>query len=166
VRAFVIDQPTPDRGAALLDFIARVAAVLVAVWAAAEKVAKPTLEWRRRMHDERRKELAIEIREILKPELDRLEKVGLCTDRIELVLQRQSALFQDIDDFLHIAHTNVDRLDEVNELLNAVGFSSERRIDDAKRAQVADLLAALRDRQRARRRALDAERAQAPEEES
>jgi hypothetical protein len=152
--------PPPDAETArvlndVLEWGGKAAVSLASIWGFVALIAKPFMEWRKRRDGERRRELAVEIHDILKPELERLEKVGLCADRIEMVLQRQSALFSDIDDFLSIAHTNVERLDEMNDLLDAVGFSTDRRVDDEQRAHVAHLLSTLRDRQRARRRGDD-----------
>lgn len=141
--------PDPDlqrRALDLAEWLAKLGGVIAAVWAAVEKIAKPYQTWRKQR-------LANEIRASLVPELGKLEKLSICTDRIEIVLDRQTVLFDDIDSFLHVAQTNTDRIDETNDLLDAVGFTSlNRRVDDARRQQIDEMLTALRDRQQARKR--------------
>jgi hypothetical protein len=152
-------EQTPDfqkRAIDFADYAARLAAAAIAVWGLSEKVVKPFTEWRRRMTEERKRALAIEMREILKPELDRLATLGQCADRIELVLKRQGVLFEDIDDFLEIATNSRDRLDETNELLDEV-FHLERRVNSERRAHIDMLLVSLARRQSDRRREASAD---------
>lgn len=149
------EPSTQQRLIELADYLARVVAAVGGLWVFVEKVAKPYSEWRKKREDERRKALALEIRDILKPELEQLAQLPACTERIEVVLLRQSALFEDIDAFLHIAGSNTDRLDEVNDLMDAVGFTSgDRRVDDERRVEVQRMLGSVRGRQTQRRRAV------------
>lgn len=144
----------PKRFADLLDYGARITVSLVAIWAFVEKVAKPYSAWRRR-------KMSTELREILRPEFDRLERVANCTDRIEMVLTRQSELFRDIDDFITIAKTNVERVDEINLLLDEV-FHLDRRVNTERRSEIDELLFELGRRQQDRRRRADEENASEP----
>lgn len=134
----------PKRAADVLDYAARITVSLVAIWAFVEKVGKPFASWRR-------KRLSSDLREILRPEFDRLERLGTCADRIEVVLVRQDALFKDIDDFLTIARTNTERLDETNELLDEI-FHLDRRVNTERRAHIDELLNALARRSQERQR--------------
>jgi hypothetical protein len=139
------DPELTKRALDVIEYGAKVAIALAAIYALVERIAKPYYAWRK-------SRLAIEIRDALKPELERLDRLGICADRIELVLERQKALFSDIDDFIKVASTNTERIDETNDLLNAVGFSSDRRDDSERRARVEQLLRDLADRQKSRRR--------------
>jgi hypothetical protein len=141
----------------VLTFATKLLLAFSAFWLATSKVVKPLYQWWRSYGDARRRALATEMREILKPELDKLTLISTCNDRLDVVILRQKALFVDIDDFLHVARNNSDRLDEVNELLDAVGFSTDRRGNDERRKRVEDLLNGLAERQRARRRLAEAE---------
>lgn len=144
--------PDPDltqRALDVAEWSAKLAAAAAAVWAIVEKVGKPYAEWRRR-------QLAAVIRDVLKEPLAQLEALDDREKEIfELltrVLARQDQLFRDIDAFITIATTNKDRLDEMNELLDALGFSSERRMDVDRRERVEQLLRDLSVRQTARKR--------------
>lgn len=144
------DPELTQRALDVAEWTAKLAAAAAAVWAIVEKVGKPYADWRRR-------QLAIVIREVLKEPLAQLETLGDREKEIfELltrVLARQDQLFKDIDAFILIATTNKDRLDEVNELLDALGFTTDRRDGDSDRRNKVELL--LRDlnaRQTARKR--------------
>lgn len=134
----------PKRVADVLDYGARLTVSLVAIWAFVEKIGKPYSTWRRRR-------LAEELREILKPELENLAAMKKCTDHIDLVLTRQDALFRDIDDFLVIARTNTERIDETNDLLDEI-FHLDRRVNTERRVKIDELLNTLARRQQERHR--------------
>lgn len=144
--------PDPEftkRALDVAEWVAKLAAAVAAVWALVEKVGKPYANWRRG-------QLAAAIHEVLKEPLAQLEAMAEREREIfELlgrVLARQDQLFRDIDTFITIATMNQDRLDEVNELLDALGFTSDRRADSDRRAQVEHLLRDLSLRQKARKR--------------
>jgi hypothetical protein len=149
-----VDPDTAKAINTVIEYGGKAAVSLASIWTFVTLIAKPFLAWRRKRDVERRKLLALEIRDILKPELDQLSKLPTCTERIEIVLMRQAALFQDIDAFLHIASANTDRMDETNDLLDALGFTSDRRVDEDKRHEVQTMLDAVRTRQIERRRAI------------
>lgn len=139
--------PDPEFTKRALDFAefgAKLVVALGAMWAFVVKIVKPYSDWRKQR-------LAAELREILKPELDRLERLGACADRIEIVLERQSAMFNDIDDFMLIARTNTERIDETNDLLDEV-FHLDRRVNADRRKVIDTILADLAHRQQNRRR--------------
>lgn len=148
------DPELTSRALDVAEWAAKLAAAVAAVWAIVEKVGKPFSDWRRR-------QLALAIRDVLKEPLDQLEALADREKEIfELltrVFARQDQLFKDIDAFIAIASTNKDRLDEINELLDALGFTSDRRGDSDRRDQVEALLRDLAARQRARKRHDEAE---------
>lgn len=147
-----------DRLASIVEFFIKLSGGFVAVYAVVEKIGKPYFEWRK-------ERLAQEIRKVLAPELERLGQLSICNERLEVVLDRQSALFRDIDNFIVIATTNTERIDETNDLLDEV-FHLDRRSDGVKRQQIDQLLKDLAERQRARKRHEDSDEhpVQKPEE--
>lgn len=140
-------SPLSGRALDVLEWGAKAALALLGMWGFLEKVAKPYTTWRR-------KHIATQIREALRPELDRMERLSGCADRIELVLRRQDHLFKDIDDFLVVARTNTERIDETNDLLDEV-FHLDRRVNPERRAHIDSILAGLARRQQDRRRDAD-----------
>jgi ElaB/YqjD/DUF883 family membrane-anchored ribosome-binding protein len=140
-----------DYGAKLVGSLG---VILGAAWVGTAKIARPFFEWRREHNDTRKRMLTVEVRDILAPELAKLDEVCACTDRIETVLRRQTVLFNDVDKMLALAVDNKERLDEVNALLDAVGLTSDRRVDETRRQKVDRLIDDLRTRQRERRRAV------------
>jgi hypothetical protein len=154
----IVDPQLQTKLIGLADFLARVGAALGALWVSVEKVWKPLSEWRRKQGVDKRVELATIVRDILGPELQKLQKLGSCADRIEIVLRRQQLLFEDVDRLLAAVSVNKERIDETNDLLDAVGFTSgDRRKDEAMREQFNKMIAELRERQRVRKRAADEE---------
>jgi hypothetical protein len=138
----------------LADFVARIGAGVAALWVSAVKVWKPLSEWRRKLHNDKRVELAGVVRDILGDELRKLQKLSSCADRIEIVLRRQSVLFEDVDRLLSAVSVNKERIDETNDLLDAMGFTSgDRRVDEVLRVQFQHMIEDLRERQRSRKRA-------------
>lgn len=156
-------QPTTQAitpGAHALDvltFATKAALAFAAFWVAMSKIVKPLYKWWREYGDARRKALAAEIREILQPELEKLSLISSCNSRLDVVILRQKALFVDIDDFLQVARNNTERVDEINGLLDVVGFSTDRRSDDDRRRRIDVVLNALTERQKSRRRIAEAE---------
>lgn len=146
--------PTPTSADAmkrLLDTLetwVKLGGALAALWLFIRRVLKPFIEWRR-------KSLAILIKEILKDELNRLDSVGAREDEVfrllGRVLARQDEFFKDVDAFILIATHNTERIDEVNDLLDASGYASERRSGEDRR-NVEGQMQQLLERRRLRRR--------------
>lgn len=138
----------------LADYLVKVGAALAAAWAFAVKVGKPAYEFRAKILERRNSVLAQKIRGILEPELQDLTRLQTCTDELEVVLKRQREVFLDLDNVLGIVTDNRDRIDETNDLLNLLGFSSDRRAANAERREEFDrLLTVLRNRNKVRARA-------------
>lgn len=133
----------------ILEFGAKAAIALGAVWAFIAKVATPLIEWRRRARKQ-------ELRTAFEAELQLLNSMvetanELVSDTEETVLQVR-ALFGDMDRVLEIATDNRERIDEINQLLDQLGFSSERRSDSERRAEIDAMLDSLNEERRRRRR--------------
>jgi hypothetical protein len=152
-------SPTPEldpiaaqKALSIIEFGAKFAIALGAVYAFIEKLAKPYAE-------HRRIRLATVIREVLKEEIDSLHDIRDERDDlrrlVEAVLDRQTALFDDIDLFIDIARDNRERHDETADLLNAIGLSTDRRADPDRRKEVDTMLILLDDRRKERRRTND-----------
>jgi hypothetical protein len=146
--------PTPSQDVTkrvldVVEFGSKSALGIGSVWALLEKVIKPFYEWRK-------KHMANVIREILKDELATINHVAQDRkDFVEVVTRvfdRQGILFDDIDQFIEVSNDNRERVDEVNELLDAIGLSAERRMDPDRRKRVDTLLANLEERRVARAR--------------
>lgn len=122
-------QPSPTNGqraAATIQLLASVAGSLLIVWGFLAKVAKPFIEWRRR-------KLVEIMRDVLRDELGKAQ------------------LFADLDSLIKLASDNHERLDEINDLLTAMGVGNDRRSGDrAKDAK--EILRLLGERQARRRR--------------
>jgi hypothetical protein len=138
------DPELSTRALDLAEFGAKFAIALGGIYALVEKVAKPYYEWRK-------KRLALELKELLAPELERLEMLGATAIEIRTVLARQTEIFQDFDAFMVVARDHTDRLDETNDLLDEV-FHLDRRFNSERRAEIDTLLSLLDKRQKARRR--------------
>lgn len=151
--------PTPEqeaaaRGIALVDYFLRIVIALGGAWTAVTMIYRPLVEWRR-------KSQARAIREILAPDLAQLKAVvdheDGCASRLELVLLRLEELFSDHDDMVKIVVDNRERLNENNDLLNAIGLTSnrDRREDPEHTEKIDGLIDALDERRRRRRRKTD-----------
>lgn len=148
------------RVASTLELWAKVGGSLAILWGFVARVVKPFIVWRREQQ-------AKVVREVLAPELHQLATVQAelretrehedgCAGRMERVLESLREFFSDHDRLITIALDDRDRLDEVNELLNALGFSSERRTDDERRRLIDEMVAKLTERRAARHRDPDA----------
>jgi hypothetical protein len=135
----------------ILDWAGKAMVVLAAIKTFLVAVYQPWKKWRRE-HD------AKTIREVLAPELAQLRTIiddeSGCAGRMTDVLTQMRAIFGDLDMFLEVAADNRERLDETNELLDAVGFNADRRVDEVQRDRIAKTMADLTERRRKRRRAL------------
>ena len=115
-----------QRAAATVQLLASVAGSLLIVWGFLAKVGKPFIEWRRR-------KLVEIMRDVLRDELGKAQ------------------LFADLDSLIKLASDNHERLDEINDLLTAMGVGNDRRGPDrAKDAR--EILERLSERQARRRR--------------
>ncbi len=150
-------SPPPDqldvlaRMASTLELLAKVGGTLALLWGFLAKVIKPYQTWRRESQ-------ARIIREILAPELAQLREITVhedsCARRLEVVLSHLRDLFGDHDSLLTIAIDNRDRLDETNELLDAIGFTSSRQHPD-RIEHINSVVAKLDERRKIRRRSTD-----------
>lgn len=132
------DPAQSDRIAATLEWLAKVAGSALILWGFVEKVAKPFSEWRRRQREVEREKLAELIRKVIHDELTSIK------------------IFDDLDALLVIAHDNRERLDEMNDLMNAFGLESDRRGAE-RTAKATELFDRLTERQKQRRRRADAQ---------
>lgn len=136
----------------VLEFGGKAAVALGAMWAFVIGVVKPYSAWRS-------KRRADEIRAALKPELDAIARLIAREEetdkKLDLVIDRQTQVFDEIDLFMVVVADNRERLDETNGLLDEVFSSRDRRVHSARR-QAADVaLAELQGRVRMRRRRTD-----------
>lgn len=141
-----VPQLTPDdadRIADVIEFLAKLAGGLAIVWGFIAKVLKPYVDWRRRR-------LVEAIRSALKAELEVISRLEERDEKIDIVLDRQSQIFEEMDLFMLVAGDAAERLDEVQGLLDEVGFASPER-----RTEVGDRRAAAVDRRRAAGLALE-----------
>lgn len=142
----------PDALERLLDvaqFAAKAAIALGSVWAFLAKVGKPYLEWRRRW---RRQELRGAFEQELQLLNSMVESASDCAEETEQTVIQVRSLFGDMDQVLEIATDNRERIDEINQLLDQLGFSSERRTDEERRAEIDVMLDSLNEQRRRRRR--------------
>lgn len=150
--------PPPDevdvasRIAATVQIWATIAGALAIVWGFLVRVYKPLVMWRRE-HQAR------VIREVLAPELRQLKEFAAhedsCVGQMETVLEKLREFFGDHDSLISISIDNRERLDENNDFLDALGFTSrERRTDEERRKIIDDLVSELGRRSRARRRGI------------
>lgn len=156
-------QETTDvatRIASTLELWAKIGGSLVLCWGFIARVYKPLVLWRREQQ-------AKVVREVLAPELQQLATVQAelretrehedgCAGRMERVLDSLREFFSDHDRLIEIALDNRDRLDESNDLLDALGLSSERRTDEERRRIVDEMVNRLTESRRRRHRDPDA----------
>jgi hypothetical protein len=142
----------PDMSQTTLDVIelwGKLVGVLVATAGFFRLIWKPYTDWKR-------KQLAEMIRAVLKEELTDVGQ--LKTGQEEIMthirkLERQvETLFNDVDSFIEIATDNRERHDETADLLNAMGLSSDRRVDPDRREHIDGLMSGILDRRKSRRR--------------
>lgn len=122
------DPQLSDRAADTIELLTKAGGLLGLAWAFMAKVLKP-------YHERRRDQMARTIREVMVP-----------------VLQ---PILADHDVLVELALDNRERHDETNELLDLLGFCSERRTSDERRAKMSEMVTALADRRRERRRRLN-----------
>lgn len=144
------------RLASTLELLAKIGGSLALVLGFLRAAIPPV----RRFIEWRRENQARVIREVLKPELARLDQVieheDGCAGRMEQVLDRLRQFFADHDYLIAIAIDNRERLNENNDFLDALGFTSrERRSDEDRRKVIDDMVHDLDKKRRARRRGID-----------
>lgn len=122
------DPQLSKRAAETIQILVEAGGLLGMLWAFLAKVLKP-------YHEYRRNHMARLIREVMVPVL--------------------RPILDDHDVLLEIALDNRERHDEMNELLDILGFSTERRASDERRAKLTEMVETLADRRRERRRQVD-----------
>jgi hypothetical protein len=146
------DAEIAARVASTLELWAKIAGSLLIVAGFVKGIVKPFILWRREHQ-------AKVIREVLAPELANLNRVITqedgCASRMEIVLDKLRELFGDHDGLIALAWDNRERLDEQNDLLSALGLSSERRRDPERRKALDDVIDDLMERRKYRRRLID-----------
>jgi hypothetical protein len=146
------DPQIAEKVASVVELYAKIAGALGAVWLGLAKVAKPYQEWKR-------EHLATTMRDIFAAELTQLaeavEAETSCAERMAKVLQRQEDLFDEFDLVIAVVHDTRDRQDETNQLLDALAFTSDRRSNGDRRAQVDEMIASLHESRNARRRRME-----------
>jgi hypothetical protein len=142
------DPQLGERIADVVEYGAKVAIGLGALWAFIAKVAKPFTAWRRAARDRGLAEMEAEFRRRFAVEIQAIQLLITTAGRIDL-------LFEDHDLLLDIALDNRERHDETNALLDFLGFTSDRRTSDERREQVSAMVMTLAERRRERRRKLE-----------
>lgn len=152
-----LSAPPPDtvdvaaRAAAVVELWLKIGGAFALTWGFLQKAWKPYVVWRR----EHQAKL---IREVLKPELERLDAIAAredgCAERMETVLHSLRELFGDHDSLVVLAMDNRERLDETNELLDHFGLSSDRRRPE-QIAMLDAMIARLDARRKERKRRFD-----------
>ena len=145
------DVHVAERVAATIELWAKIAGSAGIIAGFLKLIVKPFIEWRRESQ-------ARMVRDVLAPELEKMHRIieteDGCARRMEVVLHSLREFFGDHDHLIAIATDNRDRLDEFNDLLSALGFSSERREDDERRLVIDRMITALTERRKARRRGM------------
>lgn len=144
----------------VIEYGGKAAVSLGAIVGFFKLVAQPGMNWRAAAREKRKKEESEMIREVLKDELARLE--GICDreeailDEYQKIVARQEQIFGDLDFLIDIATDNRDRLDEMNCLLDEMGFSSRDRRSGSEQRQeeLTLIMEGLIERRKARRRKL------------
>lgn len=138
----------------VLEFLAKVAGSLGVVAAFVKGVWQPCRKWRQ-------ESLGKAIRAALAPELSAIAGIVTadeqCAEGLRAVTKRVGELAGDLDLFLELARDNRERQDEVAELLDAVGFSTDRRLSPERRVRGEEILNALIERRLAARRRIERE---------
>jgi hypothetical protein len=122
------DPHLSERAADTIELLAKSGGLLAMLWAFIARVLKP-------YHEYRQAQLARTIRAVVEPML--------------------KPILRDHDVLVDIALDNRERHDETNELLNFLGFTSDRRTSDERREEVSEMVHGLAERRRERRRRLD-----------
>jgi hypothetical protein len=143
------DPQMTERVASIIEWAAKAAIGLATLKVSLSGIYKPFATWRR-------EHTARTVRDVLAPELSSLQQIitqeESCATRMEEVLEQTRMIFREFDDVLEVMMDNRERIDETNELLNEVGFSSERRVNDERRAEVQAMVDKLHERRKLRRR--------------
>lgn len=145
---------TAERVADIMEYTAKTAVSLSAVWAFIALIARPFTEWRR-------KRLREAIREALKPELaaiaDMPARETETNRKLDIALRRQDQVFDEIDLFVLVVADNRERLAEMQDLLDSTaGLTAgdrRRNAPGARRRLADEALQELQGKLRARRRA-------------
>lgn len=152
------DPEIAGRIASTIELWAKIAGGVIGIWALLAKVWKPYVEWRR-------EQLSKQMRETFAHELAQLDDLRRdlkeivdnehgCAEKMEIIVTRQEQVFEEFDLVAAIMRDIHYRADETNDLLDAMGFTSDRRSSEDKKRDVEVMLARLQVRQTERRRAL------------
>jgi hypothetical protein len=146
------DAEIAARVASTVELWAKIAGSLLIVGGFVKGIVKPFILWRREHQ-------AKVIRDVLAPELAALNRVITqedgCASRMEVVLVKLRELFGDHDGLIALAYDSRERLDEQNDLLSAIGLSSDRRHDPERRELLDEVIHQLMERRKSRRRMID-----------
>lgn len=153
-----VDVDVSQRALNIVEFLTK-AGGLAALFAGVLKWAwKPYVEWRRHR-------MALLMREVLKIELVQLKELTDrehgCVERMEVMVGQITTLFGEHDMLLEVVYDNRERHDETNQLLDALGFSTDRRSDSDRRDELDGMIGRLNERRMARRRGIEQARANA-----
>jgi hypothetical protein len=136
----------------VLELAAKAAVALGSLKFFIETLYKPLMMWRKEQQAKR-------IREAIAPELEQMhaliDEEKTCTSKMQAILEGVRSVFLDHDVLIEIASDNRDRLDENNDLLDAIGLSTDRRISPAdleRRRDMVKRLQEVHDRRVARER--------------
>lgn len=139
----------PERIASTLEWLAKVAGSLVLLWGFVAKIWMPLTKWRD-------KHLAATIRDCLAPELKHVSEL---TDIESGWVARSVRFEKKFDDLyemqnalLDLAIDNQERHNETNDLLDALGFTTDRRSNEDRRQEARALIDELERRRRDRRK--------------
>lgn len=140
----------------VIEYGGKAAVSLAAIVGFFRLVAQPIMNWRSAARDRRKKAEAELIRSVLAEEIQKLDAIcareETVLDEYQKVISRQEQIFRDLDILLEVALDNRDRLDEMNSLLDEVGFCSRDRRD--RESDVILMVEGLLERRKQRRRKL------------
>jgi hypothetical protein len=122
------DPHLSERAADTIELLVKAGGLMGMLWAFIARVLKP-------YHEYRQQQLARTIRSVVAPMLE--------------------PILKDHDVLVEIALDNRERHDETNGLLDFLGFTSDRRTNEERREEVSQMVHALTERRRERRRKLD-----------
>lgn len=139
-----VDPNTVQRASDVLELLAKVAGSLGLLWAFLAKIWAP--------YKQRRDEnLKRAIREALQSEINVVEALNHPEEGWKSRIER---IERTLDRLSELALNNQDRHDETNDLLDALGFTTDRRSGDERR-DINQMVTELKERRHKRRRETD-----------
>lgn len=139
-----VDADTVKRVSDVIELLAKVAGSLGLLWAFLAKIWAPY----RKRRDENLKRA---IREALQGEIAVVESLNHPEEGWKSRIER---IEKTLDRLSELALNNQDRHDETNGLLDALGFTSDRRSGEERR-DIEQMVSALKERRHQRRRETD-----------